>query len=358
MYFHQFLDQLHGCASYLVASRRSSEAAIIDPALDLDQYEAVMRLRGFRLRYVIDTHIHADHVSGARELSSRHGAQLCLHELAGVNYPFSSLQDGQELELGQLRLRIWHTPGHRPELVSILVVNPQRSPEPAMALTGDALLAGEVGRPDFSGGDAEAQYESIQRLLTLPDWVAIFPGHFEGPCGRHMSGQPSTTVGFERHHTPLVQCDRATFVTDLTCDIPARPLNMAAIEATNRGFANMPWAMPNVALDVPHVNVGALRRLPPDALVVDVREPDEYGHGHVPKAVNIPQAELATRLDELPHDRPLLLICRTGARSLRAAQFLRQVGFDQVVTVDGGIRAWLKAGASIRQAQSASAMRL
>src|SRR6516162_7070805 len=243
MYFKQLLNERCGCASYIVASRHTHEAAIIDPAIETEPYDALLRDRGFRLQYVIDTHIHADHVSGARHLVAQHGGELCLHESARVAYPFRPLSDHQELGLGQLRLRILHTPGHRPELISILIVNPVRSPEPSMVLTGDSLLVGDVGRPDFGGGDVSAQYESLTSLLRLPDWVAVFPGHFEGPCGKGMCGRPSTTIGFERLYNPLARLDRQAFIEALTTALLARPLNMTAIEATNRGVADMPWAM-------------------------------------------------------------------------------------------------------------------
>ena len=118
MYFKQFLDERCGCASYLVASRQTHEAAIIDPSIEIEQYETLLAQRGFRLRYAIDTHVHADHVSGARRSSAKHGADLCLHEAAQVAYPFRPLHDGEELALGQLRLRVLHTPGSPPELVS------------------------------------------------------------------------------------------------------------------------------------------------------------------------------------------------------------------------------------------------
>ena len=169
MYFQQFLNQTHGCAAYLIASRQSHEAAIVDPGIKTDEYEEVLRGRDFHLRYVIDTHIHGDHVSGARAVAAKYNAALCLYEEARTTYPFRPLHDREELELGQLRLRVLHTPGHRPELMSLLIVNPPRSPEPSMVLTGDSLLVGDVGRPDFGGGDAEAQFESIGRLLRLPD---------------------------------------------------------------------------------------------------------------------------------------------------------------------------------------------
>jgi glyoxylase-like metal-dependent hydrolase (beta-lactamase superfamily II)/rhodanese-related sulfurtransferase len=349
MYFKQVLNERCGCASYVIASRKTREAAVIDPAVDTEPYEALLRERDFRLRYVIDTHIHADHVSGARRLAAAHGAELCLHEAAQVTYPFRPLSDGSELELGQLCLRVLHTPGHRPELISILIVNPPRSPEPSMVLTGDSLLVGDVGRPDFGGGDAAAQYDSLTRLLRLPDWVAVFPGHFEGPCGKGMCGRPSTTVGFERLYNPLARLDRAQFVASLTQGVPPRPLNMTAIEATNRGLADMPWAMLTASLPVREVGVEELESRPPQAGLLDVREPEEFAHGHVPGAVNLPQADLATRLAEVPRDRPVYLICQGGFRSLRAAQFLWQRGFVDVVSVKGGTEAWRVAGKPLAQ---------
>ena len=344
MYFKQILDERCGCASYLVASRQSREAAIVDPSIDTDQYDELLRERGFRLRYVIDTHVHADHVSGARRLVAEHGGELCLHESARVSYEFHPLKDCEELELGQLRLRVLHTPGHRPELISILLINPTRSTEPSMVLTGDSLLVGDVGRPDFGGGNAPTQFESVMRLLRLPDWVAVFPGHFEGPCGNGMCGRPSTTIGFERLYNPLLHLERDPFVSSITNGVPARPLNMTAIEATNRGLAEMPQAMLTTSPDVAEIGVDALESLALDAVVLDVREPEEYAHGHVPGAINVPQADLASGLDELPRDRPILAICRGGSRSLRAAQYLKQAGFDQVASVKGGTEAWCAVG--------------
>jgi len=354
MYFKQILDERCGCASYLIASRQSHEAAIVDPSIETAQYEPLLQERGFKLRYVIDTHVHADHVSGARKLAAEHGADLCMHESARVTYPFRPLANGDEIPLGQLRLRVLHTPGHRPELISILVVNPQRSPEPAMVLTGDSLLVGDVGRPDFGGGDAAAQYESVSRLLRLPDWVAVFPGHFEGPCGKGMCGRPSTTMGFERLYSPLLRMDRDPFIAELTNGVPARPLNMVAIEATNRGVLDMPWAMLTSSPAVDELGIDAIDSALPNAVLIDVREPEEFARGHVPNAVSLPQAELANRLNEIPRDRPILTICQSGMRSLRSAQFLRQQGFQQVATILGGTTAWRAAGRPLDATEEAT----
>jgi glyoxylase-like metal-dependent hydrolase (beta-lactamase superfamily II)/rhodanese-related sulfurtransferase len=344
MYFQQFLDQTHGCASYLVASRETHEAAVVDPAMRVEQYDELLRARGFTLRYVIDTHVHADHISGARALAGAHDATLCLHESAQVRYPFHPLREGDEVALGQIRLRAAHTPGHRSELISLLIVNLARSPEPSMVLTGDSLLVGDVGRPDFGGGDAAQQYESIARLLALPDWVAVFPGHFEGPCGKSMCGRPSTTIGFERLFNPLTHLEREAFIEKLTTDAPARPLNMLAIEPTNRGLEDRSWAMLTATPAIRDIEVEALAARQDEVVLLDVREPGEYERGHVPSAVNIPQAELASRLDELPRERPILVICQTGSRSRHATQFLMQIGYTDVANVLGGTSAWRRAG--------------
>jgi glyoxylase-like metal-dependent hydrolase (beta-lactamase superfamily II)/rhodanese-related sulfurtransferase len=303
---------------------------------------------------VIDTHVHADHISGARRLAGKYHATLCLHELARVTYPYHPLHDGDELDLGQIRLRVVHTPGHRPELISLLIVNLERSPEPSMVLTADSLLVGDVGRPDFGGGDAERQYESITRLLALPDWVAVFPGHFEGPCGRSMCGRPSTTVGFERLFNPLAQLEREAFIEKLTTDIPSRPLNMLAIEPTNRGLEDRSWAMLTETPEIADIDIETLAARKDDSFLLDVREPDEYQRGRVPGAVNIPQAELASRLDALPRERPILVICQTGSRSRFATQFLLQTRFTDVANVLGGTSAWRRAGKPLQRGAEAS----
>jgi hydroxyacylglutathione hydrolase len=346
VYFKQFLNDERGCSSYFVASRQSREAVVVDPDLDVQPYLDLAAERGYTIKYVVDTHLHADHVSGNRRLAAATGAEICLHELADVAFPFRKLRDGDELHVGQLILRIIHTPGHRPESMSILVINPPRSPLPSMVLSGDTLFVGDVGRPDFGGPEgAREEYRSVQKLLQLEDYVEVFPAHFEGFCGRGMCGRPSSTIGFERRFNPLLQLSEGEFVK-LASEVPARPLNMTAILDTNRGLGSFEWAMPIEEREVARIAVNEapswLREH--QALVLDVREPWEYQAGHIPGAALIPQADLALCLSKIPRERDVLVVCAAGARSLRAAQFLKQVGYDRVASLEGGTNGWVQAG--------------
>jgi glyoxylase-like metal-dependent hydrolase (beta-lactamase superfamily II)/rhodanese-related sulfurtransferase len=350
MYFKQMMQEC-GCSAYLVASRQTHEAMVVDPPWDLAELRWLLDHRAFTVRYVVDTHLHADHVSGARALAAETGADLCMHRSAEVAFPFRGLDDGEELPLGQLVVRVLHTPGHRPEAISLLVINPPRGPEPSMLLSGDTLLVGDVGRPDFGGAEGAAQlYDSLHRLLLLEDYVEVFPGHFEGPCGRGMCGRPSTTIGFERRFNPVLRLpDRAAFVAAIGGSPPAHPLNMDAILATNQGLADMPWAQPVEEGEVAPLAPAEARSLVERGAVwlLDVREPDEFARAHIPDAHSIPQGQLASRLAEVPRDRPLLVTCQVGGRSLAAARFLKSVGYPDVRNLAGGTAAWQEAGLPI-----------
>lgn len=347
MYFKQFLHDETGCSSYFVASRQSREALVVDPQLEIEPYLHLAEERDYRIALVVDTHLHADHLSGNRRLGAATGAEVCMHESADVEFPFRKLRDGEELRLGQVTAQVVHTPGHRPEAVSLLLTNPPRSPEPSMVLSGDTLFVGDVGRPDFGGPEGAAeQYQSIQKLLGLEDYLEVFPAHFEGSCGKGMCGRPSSTIGFERRFNPVLQLAHADFLA-LASEVPARPLNMTAILEANRGAAGYDWAHPfDHHVQVTDVTAADAPRWIAEhgPLVVDVREPWEYAAGHVPGALSLPQADLALRLDELPREGDLLVACAGGTRSVNAARYLKAMGYEQVANLEGGTNGWRERG--------------
>jgi hydroxyacylglutathione hydrolase len=363
MYFKQFLNEECGCSSYLIADRESHVCAVVDPALDIAPYLEIIRDRELLVQFIIETHLHADHVSGNRRLAAETGAPIYFGPSADVQFPFESLSDGHVLSIGEVLLTVLHTPGHRPESISLLVINPPRSPEPSMVLTGDCLFVGDVGRPDFGGPEAAAQqFASSQRLMELNDYVEVFPAHFEGSCGRGMCGRPSSTIGFERRFNPMLQLSNVDdFVRELTSVRPAKPLNMEAILATNQGTATMDWAM--LRHPLPHVDDVA----PDEAQsriesgewwVLDVREDEEWQRMHIPGSHHISQAQLAGRLAEIPAAAVPLLVCQSGVRSHRAAQFLKQTDYPKVFSLEGGVSAWQALGRPVERGGSESAVLL
>jgi len=218
------------------------KCAVVDPqARDLDSYLQFAAATGMKITHVIDTHVHADHRSGGPELARRAGARYCLHESADVDVPFTPVRDSEEIELGNTRVTVLHTPGHTPESVCLLVKDLRRGPEPWFLLTGDTLFVGAVGRPDLPGRARENARELFaslhEKLLTLPDDLEIFPGHFAGSaCGAGMSGKPSSTIAFEKRWNPLLRASAEEFV-DALSNVPAKPAEMEHILLENRGLA-------------------------------------------------------------------------------------------------------------------------
>ena len=192
------------------------------------------------IKYVIDTHIQADHVSGGRNLSKITGAQYCLHSCAKVDFDFSSVTDGQELDLGNVTVKVLHTPGHTPESICLLVTDKTRGPVPWFLLTGDTLFVGAVGRPDLPGEMHESAgqlYDSLkEKLLTLPEALEIYPAHFSGSvCGAGMSGKPMSTLAFEKRWNPSLNLDRTAFIEKTTSTIPPKPVEVESIVRINQG---------------------------------------------------------------------------------------------------------------------------
>jgi len=220
-----------GCAAYLFGCGSLGKCAVVDAhERDLDAYAEFAASKGMRITHVIDTHVHADHRSGGRALAGKVGASYCLHESADVAFPFEPLSHGQEVELGNTRVRVLHTPGHTPESVCLVVTDLRRGTEPWFVLTGDTLFVGAVGRPDLPGRareNAALLHDSIHaQLLSLPGDLEVYPGHFSGSvCGAGMSGKPSSTISFERRWNPLLSKTREDFVQALS-DVPPKPAEM------------------------------------------------------------------------------------------------------------------------------------
>jgi len=244
MNFRPFYYYDLGCAAYLLGCGTVGRCAVVDPrADDIETYRAFAREKRMQITQVIDTHVHADHRSGGVALAKATGAAYRLHETADVHLPFTSMRDDEEIDLGNTRIRVVHTPGHSPESVSLVVTDLKRGTDPWFVLTGDTLFVGAVGRPDLPGQareNAERLYQSVhERLLTLPDDVEVYPGHFSGSlCGAGLSGKPSSTIAFERRWNPMLSMSREAFVAALA-DVPAKPTQMDEILAANRGAARM-----------------------------------------------------------------------------------------------------------------------
>ncbi len=322
-----------GCIAYLIGCERAGVAAVVDPSRpDLDEYEAFARAHGLALSHVLDTHIHADHVSGNRELAERTGGELCLHEAADVRFPHRRVADGDRLRLGSVEIRVLHTPGHTPESMCLVVTDTTRAAEPWFALTGDTLFVGDVGRPDFGGEAAAlALYRSLfQRLLPLGDAVEVYPAHGAGSvCGRTMSAKLGSTIGFERRFNPALRHrDADGFVRALMQGLPPRPPNMDGVIAKNKGVVMLKRATPE---RLSPGDVGA--RLAAGATLVDVRDPRAFGAGHVAGSLNvwIDSPQFAERVGWFtPPDRPLVLLAETEMDVARAIAALARIGLDDV----------------------------
>jgi len=240
MIFRPFYYYDRGCAAYLFGCGTLGRCAVVDARVDdVEAYAAFARSKAMRITHVMDTHVHADHRSGGPELARRTGAQYCLHRSADVTFAFTPLADGHDIDLGNTRVKVLHTPGHSPESVCLLVTDLKRGSDPWFVLTGDTLFVGAVGRPDLPGqarANAAELYNSLHRkLLTLPDEVEVYPGHFSGSvCGAGLSGKPMSTIGFERRWNPMLALDRPAFIDALT-EVPPKPAGMEAILAANRG---------------------------------------------------------------------------------------------------------------------------
>jgi hydroxyacylglutathione hydrolase len=323
MLFRQFVDDDLGCASYLVGDEDSGEAVVVDPAYAVEQYLDQAERDGVRIARVLETHTHADHVSGHGRLALEHGVPVSIHPAAEPEYPFDPLEDGAAIELGPVSIRVVHTPGHRPEHCCFEVIDRNRGDEAWLTLTGDSLFVGDAARPDLASEATEGAhglYESLQRLLQLDDGVEVYPGHVSGSlCGTGMSSKASSTIGFERRfNQKLRMADEDEFVAE-AIKTGVRPPNMDRIVELNRGpFVGAPEPLQQL-------NGGS-------GAVLDVRSADDFAAGHARGALSVPVegGNFPTKAGfVLPPDERVVIHAGSAEEAERAAKGLRAVGiFD------------------------------
>lgn len=352
MYFKQFYLGCLAHASYLIGSE--GEAAIVDPQRDVGQYLEEAAAQNFKIKYVIETHLHADFVSGHRELAARAGAEIVFGERAGAQFPHRAVRDGDELSVGKAVLRFVETPGHTPEGVCVLVTDTEVSRSPRMVLTGDTLFIGDVGRPDLAGSRgytteqmAGLLYESLHgKLLKLDDAVEVYPAHGAGSmCGRNISNETSSTIGEQRRSNPaLAPMSKDDFVRMMTTDLSPAPAYFSRDAEINRAGAPVLADLPRArALSPAEVRA---RQSDGDCLVLDVRAAGEFGAGHVPGALNVGlSGQFASWAGILiDHGSRLVIVAEDEAMVGEAATRLARVGLEPVEGfLAGGMRAWREA---------------
>jgi hydroxyacylglutathione hydrolase len=319
--FRQFVDDDLGCASYLIGDEKAGEAVVIDPGYEVEPYLEEAERQGARIVRTLETHTHADHVSGHGRLALEHGVPVSAHPAGNPEYPFEPVEDGDSIDVGEVTIRVLHTPGHRPEHCCFAVVDRSRGDEPWLLITGDSLLIGGAARPDLAVeavDGARDLHRSLRTLLELADGVEVYPGHVAGSlCGAQMSSKASSTIGFERRFNHALNVAEDDFVAESTGSSAPRPPNMERIVELNRGpFLGAPE--PLGTIDEPG-----------GAVVLDVRSPDLFAAGHAPGALNVPLTDSSFPTKAafvLPAGASVALHADSQEEAERSARGLRAVG--------------------------------
>lgn len=355
MYIEQFFLEGLGCISYLVGCEAHGEAVVIDPDRDVGKYVEAAGKKNLKITHVVETHLHADHVSGNTELAALTGATIHLHRDAEAQFPHQGLQDGDILEVGNIALKVQHTPGHTPESITLLLQDKTRSEEYWMAFTGDTLFVGDAGRPDLIGEAtapvlAEKLYQSLfGKLANLPDGLLMYPGHGAGSlCGKSIGSVRSSTLGFEKQFNPVFALkDKTEFVESMTHNLPEQPGNHTYIKKLNK---TGPRPLGQIA-PRPLSLKEAISLLTRGAAAVDVRPRSEFVKKHIAGSVHLPFGEqVSKRVGYLLQPREKIVLILEGEHQYREAVLaLARVGFEQVLGyLSGGIDTWERSGYPLR----------
>lgn len=352
MYFKQFYLGCLAHASYLLGS--GGEAAVVDPQRDVEQYLSEAEAQQLKIKYVIETHLHADFVSGHRELAERTGAEIIFGEKAAVAFPHRPVREGDEIKIGKLILRFLETPGHTPESICVLVSDTEKSEEPQKLLSGDTLFIGDVGRPDLAGAKgftsqmmAGMMYDTLhKKLLTLPDDTELYPAHGAGSmCGRNMSKETSSTIGEQKRvNYALKPMSKDEFVRLMTTDLPEAPIYFSKDAEINRTGAAPLQDLPRPTRLSPSEVTKLTQQ---NHIILDVRSAADFGAGHVPDAINIGlNGQFAMWAGSLiPLKTPIVIVADSEQQVDEAVTRLARVGIESVNGyLDGGMLSWHEAG--------------
>jgi hydroxyacylglutathione hydrolase len=343
MFFREVLNEDLGCASYLIAD--GGEAAVVDPKWEIEDYLEIAEENGFRISHILETHNHADHVSGRGRLAKATGAKIHISEDADVEYEHEPLADGDTIEVGEARITAVATPGHRPEHTSFLVTDTSRAEEPWLVLTGDSLFVGDLARPDLAVEAEEGGrwiFRSLRKLLELEDFVEVRPGHIGGSLcgGAGMSRKPDSTIGFERRFNPYLRIeDEGEFVETLTAEQTPQPPNFERIVELNRG----PLITESAPLE-PLLPKRVQELIGEGAILIDGRDQREFDAAHVPGSINVTmnQSGVGTRAAwVVDPDSEVIVAADSDDEARRMARMLEAVGFRNLRGyLAGGISAW------------------
>ena len=355
MYFEQFYLGCLAHASYLLASE--GEAVVVDPQRDVDIYLKAAEEHGVNIRHIFETHLHADFVSGHKELAARTGAEIYIGARAGASFPHVDVQDGFELRVGKMVVKALDTPGHTPESICLVIVDEEKPPQPWTVLTGDTLFIGDVGRPDLSKTHTPAElagllYDSLHnKLLALADDVLVYPAHGAGSlCGRNMRAERSSTIGTERVTNYALQIKScAEFIRQLTTNLPTRPEYFLQDAEINRQGAS---ALSDIG-EVRAIPAAELKTMLDDgAVALDVRPGDQFAQAYVPGSINIAlSGQFASWAGTVLglSTRPVL-IAESPEQLSEARLRLARVGIENVAGyLQGGVAAWKQAGFAIAE---------
>jgi glyoxylase-like metal-dependent hydrolase (beta-lactamase superfamily II)/rhodanese-related sulfurtransferase len=346
MIFRQITHDDLGCASYLIGDEGAGVAAVVDPKLEIEEYLALARYMGVRIEHILETHNHADHVSGHGRLAAATGATIHVHREAAPDYDHAPFDDGFELDLGTVRVRALHTPGHRPEHTAFALIDTARGPEPWAVLTGDTLFVGDIARPDLAVDKEEGahgMFASLRdKLLTLPPSCEVWPGHLGGSLcgGPGMDMKVSSTIAYElAHNALLAETDEDAFVAQAIGSLAPQPPNFRAIVALNQG--PLRTGRPDLEPLTPR-QVDAKQA--DGALVVDVRTDLQFDDAHIPGAVCNPavRAGFGTKLAWVAdRDHEVILVGRDDDDAIHAAQLAAAVGITNLAGyLAGGMTSW------------------